>query len=603
MEHPVTFNSHGQQVVGMLHLPDSTGPHPGVVMCHGFTGNKAESHFIFTKLARALASAGIAALRFDFRGSGDSEGLFEEMTVSGEVADAMQALHVLAGHEKIDSARIGLLGFSLGGCVAALVAGSSDAVQTTALWAPANDPSNIARKRGLDMASDFAADIGNGLALGRAFVEELPRIRPVDEIAGARGPVLILHGSEDGAVPVDTSLQYADVLAEAGVPCSRIVIDGADHTFASIEHERLVIQETVAWFHRHLGAREPAERKKITYADAGVDVHLANETKKRIKDLVKSTYTPRVLTEFGSFGGLFDGAFPEMAQPVLVASTDGVGTKLKVAVAAGKHDTVGIDIVNHCIDDILVMGARPLFFQDYIGIGVHEPDVVADIIEGLARACRDAECVLLGGEMAEMPDVYDKGEYDLAATVVGVVEKSRLLDGSRVVAGDVILGLGSDGLHTNGYSLARKLCFEVAGWKIETYVDDWGVTVGEELLRPHRSYLEPIWPLLDEDVVHGMAHITGGGLTDNVPRVLPEGTAARIKRGSWDINPVFRTLVELGNLDDDEAHHTFNMGIGMVVIVPAESAEAAVLSLRASGERVWTIGEVCDSAGQGVIYD
>ena len=596
MERPITFVNGGQQIVGILHIPSTNDPVPGVVLCHGFTGNKAESHFVFTKLARALCDAGIAALRFDFRGSGDSEGTFEEMTVSGEIGDALIALDELAAQPFVDNEALGIMGLSLGGCVAASAAGRSHRVKSTVLWAPVHDPAPIFTRRA-EPGTEFPLEFSGGMLLGKCFADDVHNVKPLKEIRDTSGPVLVLHGDNDETLPVEGSEAYVTALEGTGIPCMREVIPGGDHTFASVAHEKIVIERTVAWFSEHLKARKAAPRA-ITYADAGVDVDLANETKKHLKELVRDTYTPQVLTELGAFGGLFDGEFPDIAEPVLVGSTDGVGTKLKVAVMSGKHDTVGMDIINHCINDILVMGAKPLFFMDYVALGKHETQMVVDIVKGLSTACSATGCALLGGETAEMPDMYAEGEYDLAGTIVGIVDKGRIIDGSAISVGDVILGLGSDGLHTNGYSLARKLCFEVAGWAADTTVPEWSNTVAAELLTPHRCYLNPLWPLLEDGLVHGLAHITGGGLTDNVPRVLPEGTAARIQRGTWSAPAIFDTLVRLGNLDIDEAYHAFNMGVGMTVIVAADQVADVTQRLTEAGERVSTIGEIVAATGE-----
>ena len=608
MERPITFNNAGAQLVGVLHLPDTPGAAPGVLLCHGFTGTKSESHFVFTKLARALADSGIAALRFDFRGSGDSEGRFQDMTISGEISDALCALDVFADLPEVDGGRLGILGLSLGGCVAACVAGRSDAVRATVLWAPVHHPHKQFTRREIGPEVAFPFEFSGGMLLGKGFVDELPDIDPVAEILAARGPVLVLHGTEDESIPCEWSQAYVEALTGAGLPAERETIQGADHTFADVAHERAVIERSVGWFATHLrdarpvGEMPPAP-KRVTYADAGVDIEAANFTKDRLRELVRESYTPRVLTELGSFGGLFRADFPGMEDPVLVASTDGVGTKLKIAVMANRHDTVGADLVNHCVNDILVMGARPLFFQDYVALGRHESDVVTGVVGGLARACAEVGCALLGGETAEMPDMYAPGEYDLAGTVVGIVDRPKILDGSRVSVGDALIGLASDGLHTNGYSLARRLVFDEAGWGIDHRVPEWECAVGDELLKTHRCYLRPIEPLLEDDAVHAMAHITGGGITDNLPRVLPDGVAAKVYRDTWDIPPVFTTLYRLGNLDEDEALHAFNMGIGMILVVAADVLDSAMESLAAAGERVWHIGEVIEASGEtGVQY-
>jgi phosphoribosylformylglycinamidine cyclo-ligase len=313
-------------------------------------------------------------------------------------------------------------------------------------------------------------------------------------------------------------------------------------------------------------------QKAITYADAGVSIDKANLAVAKIREFARSTFNERTLTEIGSFGGMFAGAFPDIDEPILVASADGVGTKLKIAFETGIHNTVGADLVNHCVNDILVQGARPLFFLDYFATGKLEPDVTASVVEGMARACKENGCVLLGGETAEMPDFYPPGEYDLAGFIVGVVDKKNVIDGKRIVPGDVVLGLPSTGLQTNGYSLARKLFFEIGGYKVDSYIDELGTTVGEALLATHSSFLPPLGPLLDKGLIKGLAHITGGGFLENIPRILPDGVSVEITRGSWPEPPIFGLMQRLGNVDDNEMFRTFNMGIGMAVICGHETA-------------------------------
>src|ERR1043165_9599597 len=311
----------------------------------------------------------------------------------------------------------------------------------------------------------------------------------------------------------------------------------------------------------------------ISYSDAGVDIDAATRATDKIKELARRTFNERTLSDIGSFGGMFDGAFPGLSQPVLVASADGVGTKLKIAFATGVHNTVGRDLVNHCVNDILVQGARPLFFLDYVATGKLSPEVVASVVEGVTNGCRENGCVLLGGETAEMPGFYNEGEYDIAGFIVGVVDREKTIDGKTIAPGDVLLALPSAGLHTNGYSLARKLFFEVAGYKPDTRVDELGMTAGEALLLPHLSYLKPLDGLLDRGVIKGLAHITGGGLTDNIPRILPEGTAVQIYKGAWPIPPLFELLQRLGNVSEREMYRTFNMGLGMVIVCAPADAE------------------------------
>jgi phosphoribosylformylglycinamidine cyclo-ligase len=328
--------------------------------------------------------------------------------------------------------------------------------------------------------------------------------------------------------------------------------------------------------------------KPISYSDAGVDIDAATRATDRIKELARRTFNERTLSEIGSFGGMFDGAFPGLKQPVLVASADGVGTKLKIAFATGVHNTVGRDLVNHCVNDILVQGARPLFFLDYIATGKLSPDVVASIIEGVTNGCRENGCVLLGGETAEMPGFYQEGEYDIAGFIVGIVDREKIIDGKTIAPGDVLLALPSAGLHTNGYSLARKLFFEVAGYESHTPIAELGMTAGEALLLPHLSYLKPLDGLLDQGVIKGLAHITGGGLTDNIPRILPEGTAVKINKESWTTPPLFELLRRLGNVSESEMYRTFNVGLGMVIVCSPSDVNRIASHLR----EFYRIGEV-----------
>lgn len=332
--------------------------------------------------------------------------------------------------------------------------------------------------------------------------------------------------------------------------------------------------------------------KQKAYAWAGVDIDGANRTKDRIKRIVKSTFGPEVLTDIGGFGGLFQPPLGDYTEPVLVASTDGVGTKLKIAFMTGVHDTVGADLVSHCANDILVQGARPLFFLDYLAMGRHDGDVVEAVVRGVADGCKASGCALLGGEMAEMPDFYAPGEYDLAGTIVGMVDKARIVNGERVAAGDVLIGLPAAGLHTNGYSLARKLLFETAGYDVDTYVDDLGETVGKALLAPHPSYVPAVRALDGVADIRGMAHITGGGLIDNVPRSLPDNLGCVVRRGTWPELPIFDLLAAIGDdIDTRELFQDFNMGVGYVLIVPESDADAAVRALEAAGQPAYLIGE------------
>ncbi len=332
----------------------------------------------------------------------------------------------------------------------------------------------------------------------------------------------------------------------------------------------------------------------IDYKSAGVDIDAGNEAVRRIKRLARSTFTPGVLSEIGSFGGLFRLEPGRHADPVLVASADGVGTKLKVAFLAGRHDTVGEDLVNHCVNDILVQGARPLFFLDYLATGRLSPEVTEQVVTGIARGCRGNQCALLGGETAEMPGFYAQGEYDLAGFIVGVVDREHVIDGRRLVPGDVLIGLPSTGLHTNGYSLARRIVFDTLGLDVDALIAEVGETVGEALLRVHVSYLPAVAPLLDEPgLVRALAHITGGGITENLPRVLPEGCQASIDKGAWEVPPLFTFLGRAGGVPEDDMYRTFNMGIGLIVGCAAADVDrvlARLGPLPAPGPRV--IGEL-----------
>jgi phosphoribosylformylglycinamidine cyclo-ligase len=334
--------------------------------------------------------------------------------------------------------------------------------------------------------------------------------------------------------------------------------------------------------------------QSISYADAGVSIDNANRAVAKIREFARTTFNERTLTEIGSFGGMFSGAFPDMREPILVASADGVGTKLKLAFETGVHNTVGSDLVNHCVNDILVQGARPLFFLDYFATGKLEPDVTASVVEGMATACRENACVLLGGETAEMPDFYPPGEYDLAGFIVGVVDKSKVIDGKSITPGDVVIGIPTNGLQTNGYSLARKLFFEVGGYKADTVIDELGSSVGEALLKTHPSFLPQVGPLLDSGKIKGLAHITGGGFLENIPRILPDGVGVEINRGTWAELPVFGVMQRLGNVSETEMFRTFNMGIGMVVVC-SEGDKTEVMSHLNGSE----IGRVV--AGDGTV--
>jgi phosphoribosylformylglycinamidine cyclo-ligase len=320
------------------------------------------------------------------------------------------------------------------------------------------------------------------------------------------------------------------------------------------------------------------------YKSAGVDIDAGNETVRRIRSLAKGTFTPGVLSDIGSFGGLFRLDRDRYQDPVLVSSADGVGTKLKVAFLTNTHDTVGADLVNHCVNDILVQGAEPLFFLDYLATGRLSPAVAEQVVSGVARACKENGCALIGGETAEMPGFYADGEYDIAGFIVGAVEKSKVIDGRGVLPGDVLIAVPSAGLHTNGYSLARRVFFEIAGWTPDTVVPELGISIGAALLAPHRSYLPLVRPLLERDWVKGLAHITGGGLTENLPRTLPEGCAAEIDLKSWTVPPIFRLIQERGHIARDEMFRAFNMGVGMVIVCSPRDAERIINALMLGGE-------------------
>jgi phosphoribosylformylglycinamidine cyclo-ligase len=330
--------------------------------------------------------------------------------------------------------------------------------------------------------------------------------------------------------------------------------------------------------------------RSISYQDAGVSIDEADRAVGAIRRMARETFTKGVLTDIGSFGGCF--ALPKMRRPVLVSSVDGVGTKLKVAFAAGRHDTIGEDLVNHCVNDIAVQGAHPLFFLDYLATGKLQADIAAQVISGIARGCKANGCALIGGETAEMPGMYLDGEYDIAGTIVGVVERSAILTGARVNAGDRLVALPSNGLHTNGYSLARKLIFDVAGLKIDSVLPETGATVADELLKTHRSYLKAISALTRAGLLVGAAHITGGGITDNLPRVLPKGLAASIDTSSWQVPALFSMLRKIGNVPEDDWRRTFNCGVGMILVVPEAKVTSAVRVLRRAGEQPWILGEI-----------
>jgi phosphoribosylformylglycinamidine cyclo-ligase len=341
----------------------------------------------------------------------------------------------------------------------------------------------------------------------------------------------------------------------------------------------------------------------MDYKAAGVDIDAGNETVRRIRGLARSTFTSGVLSDIGSFGGLFQLESGRFREPVLVASADGVGTKLKIAFMTGQHGTVGADLVNHCVNDILVQGAEPLFFLDYFATARLSPAVTEQIVGGIAAACRDNNCALLGGETAEMPGFYAAGEYDLAGFIVGVVDRERLISGRQILVGDVLVGVPSSGLHTNGFSLARGIVFDRLGLNVDTRVPELGRTVGEALMEPHRSYQRFVRPLLDGGRIKGMAHITGGGITDNLPRILPHGTSAVVDASAWQIPPIFKWLQRNGQVPTDEMMRTFNMGIGLIIVTARDKAEALLDELAARGGRdARVIGQIVPGEPPSVSY-
>ena len=340
------------------------------------------------------------------------------------------------------------------------------------------------------------------------------------------------------------------------------------------------------------GGVQPAAKKSISYADAGVDITSGDRSKQRIKMLARKTFNKQVLSEIGGFGGLFALDLEKFPNPVLVSSADGVGTKLKVAFELGIHHTVGQDLVNHCVNDIAVQGATPLFFLDYLATGKLEDMVIERVVQGISEACRANGCALIGGETAQMPGFYGDGEYDLAGTIIGAVSREKIITGEHIQIGDVLVGLPSNGLHTNGYSLARKLLFEVAKYGPEQYVNEIKDKTGAALMRTHRSYLSIIKKLTGAELVSGMAHITGGGITENLPRILPKGMGALVDLASWTVPPLFEHLQHLGNVEQDEMLRTFNMGIGLIAVIPAEQIKKAKAVLNRANERHCMIGRV-----------
>lgn len=334
------------------------------------------------------------------------------------------------------------------------------------------------------------------------------------------------------------------------------------------------------------------EKTKLTYADSGVDIKAGEKAVEDIKKLAESTFNSQVLTGLGAFGGFFKPDMSNIKNPVFISSTDSVGTKVKLAFMTGIHDSVGQDLVNHCIDDILVHGAKGLFFLDYIAVEKLRPEVIAEIVKGLSAACKNNNTSLIGGETAELPDFYQPGEYDLVGFVVGMVDEDKIINGSTIKEGDICLGLKSTGLHTNGYTLARKAAFEIGGHKPGDYVDELGMTIAQALMQIHRSYASLIHPLLDKYEIHGMAHITGGGIPGNLKRVLPEHLSAEIKKDSWPVLPIFNYLKKIADIDPDDMYSAFNMGIGYIIVADETNAAKIKADLESGGEDVYTIGKI-----------
>lgn len=344
------------------------------------------------------------------------------------------------------------------------------------------------------------------------------------------------------------------------------------------------------------------QKTKTTYKDAGVDIDAGNAFVNMIKPMVKATQRPEVVADIGGFGGLFSLNSQKYKNPVLVSGTDGVGTKLKLAFLADRHDTVGIDLVAMCVNDIVVQGAEPLFFLDYLATGKLLPEKAADIVKGISNGCLQSGCALIGGETAEMPGFYADGEYDMAGFVVGVVERDNIIDGSSITVGNSIIGIASSGIHSNGYSLARKVIFDIMGLSISDTIPELGKTVAEEFLTPTRIYVKSILNLVRDFRINGMAHITGGGLLENIPRVLPQGCKAVINKKSWEIPPVFQLMQKAGNIDEMEMFRTFNCGVGMVLIAPENETEEILIRLNGLNEKAFLIGEVakCDAGAECV---
>ena len=391
-------------------------------------------------------------------------------------------------------------------------------------------------------------------------------------------------------LPDETSPTADSTSTHTDPPAERAV-QQASPLHAAVEQERTAGLKKSAAKKAGTGSAAPA-KKSISYADAGVDITSGDRSKQRIKMLARKTFNKHVLSEIGGFGGLFSLDLEKFPDPVLVSSTDGVGTKLKVAFELGVHHTVGQDLVNHCVNDIAVQGATPLFFLDYLATGKLDNAIIETVVQGLSEACRANGCALIGGETAQMPGFYRDGEYDLAGTIIGAVNRDKIITGEHIQIGDVLVGLPSNGLHTNGYSLARKLLFEEAKYGPDQYVNELKDKTGAALMRTHRSYLAIIKKLTGAEVVSGMAHITGGGITDNLPRILPKGMGALVDLASWQVPPIFEHLQALGNVAEDEMLRTFNMGIGLIAVVPAEKIKKAKAVLNRANERHCLIGRI-----------
>ncbi len=340
------------------------------------------------------------------------------------------------------------------------------------------------------------------------------------------------------------------------------------------------------------------KKQGLTYADSGVDIAAGDEVVERIKKYARATFNKQVLSDIGAFGGLFKPDLSNVKQPVFVSSTDSVGTKLKLAFMTNKHDTVGEDLVNHCVNDILVQGANPLFFLDYIGVGHIEPEIMAELVSGVSRGCQNSGMALLGGETAELPDFYQPGEYDIAGFIVGMVDQANIVDGKKIKPGHVCLGLPSNGLHTNGYTMVRKVAFEIAGLKPGDYVKELGMTIDESLMKVHRCYASIVFELMKKFDIKGMAHITGGGLQGNLNRVLPDNCDAQISKATWPVLPIFNFLKKAGNIDPDDIYSAFNMGIGYVLVVDEDDADNVEKALADMNEKVYRIGKIIDGTGK-----